>query len=76
MEKIFYEQAYADFGYGLSMLEKNLDSDRRTKIWNCFLRTKKKEIRQYNFGSRQMAQYNKHTADPVMGRSYFMNRKK
>mgnify|MGYP003246729246 FL=1 len=29
MEKIFYEQAYADFGYGLSMLEKNLDSDRR-----------------------------------------------
>ena len=24
-----YEQAYADFGYGLSMLEKNLDSDRR-----------------------------------------------
>ena len=25
----FYEQAYADFGYGLSMLEKNLDYDRR-----------------------------------------------
>ena len=29
MEKIFYEQAYADFGYGLSMLEKKLDYDRR-----------------------------------------------
>lgn len=50
--------------------------ERNRQNMELFFANKKKEIRQYNFGSRQMAQYHKHSADPVMGRSYFMNRKK
>lgn len=50
--------------------------ERNRQYMEMFFKNKKKEIRQYNFGNRRMAQYNQHSADPVMGQSYFMNRKK
>lgn len=50
--------------------------ERNRQYMELFFQNKKREIRQYNFGNQRMAQYNRHTADPVMGQSYFLNRKK
>lgn len=50
--------------------------ERNRQYMEMFFKSKKDEIRQYNFGNRRLAQYNQHSADPVMGQSYFMNRKK
>lgn len=32
LERIFYERAYSDYGYGLNMMQKSLDSDRRLLV--------------------------------------------
>lgn len=50
--------------------------ERNRQYMELFFQNKKREIRQYNLGNQRMAQYNQHTADPVMGQSYFLNRKK
>lgn len=50
--------------------------ERNRQYMEAFFQSKKREIRQYNMGNQRMAQYNQHSADPVMGKSYFMNHKK
>lgn len=50
--------------------------ERNRQYMEMFFKNKKREIRQYNFGNRRMAEYSQHSADPVMGQSYFLNRKK
>lgn len=49
--------------------------ERNRQYMEMFFKNKKREIRQYNFGNQRMAQYSQHSADPVMGQSYFLNRK-
>lgn len=50
--------------------------ERNRQYMEAFIRSKKREIKQYHVGNQRMAQYHQHTADPVMGQSYFLNRKK
>lgn len=50
--------------------------ERNRQYMEAFFRSKKREIKQYHVGNQRMAQYNQHSADPVMGQSYFLNRKK
>lgn len=50
--------------------------ERNRQYMEAFLKSKKREIKQYHVGNQRMAQYHQHSADPVMGQSYFLNRKK
>lgn len=50
--------------------------ERNRQYMEAFLKSKKREIKQYHLGNQRMAQYHQHAADPVMGQSYFLNRKK
>lgn len=50
--------------------------ERNRQYMEAFLQNKKKEIRQYNVGNQRMTQYSQHSADSVMGKSYFLNHKK
>ena len=50
--------------------------ERNRQYMEAFLQSKKREIRQYNVGNQRMAQYNQHSANSVMGQSYFLNHKK
>lgn len=50
--------------------------ERNRLYMEAFFKKKKREIRQFYQGNRQTAQYYQHSADPVMGQSYFMNSKK
>ena len=50
--------------------------ERNRQYMEAFLKSKKREIKQYHLGNQKMAQYHQHSADPVMGQSYFLNRKK
>ena len=50
--------------------------ERNRQYMEAFFQSKKREIRQYNVGNQRMTQYSQHSADPVMGQSYFLNHKK
>lgn len=50
--------------------------ERNRQYMEVFIQSKKREIKQYHVGNQRMAQYHQHSADPVMGQSYFLNRKK
>lgn len=50
--------------------------ERNRQYMEAFFNSKKREIKQYYVGNQKMAQYSQHSADPVMGQSYFLNHKK
>lgn len=49
---------------------------RNQQYMKFFFENKKREIKQFRSGNRSVAQYSQHTANSMMGQSYFLNSKK